>query len=347
MRSIQLVAPRKLEESELPQLPDPGPGEILVKIHAVGICGSDMHWYLDGRIGAFPAAYPQILGHEPAGEVAAMGPGVTEYKLGDKVAIEPTISCGHCEHCLRGRHNNCIRAAFMGSPQAPGLLREYAVVPQHNATIFPANFSYTQATLIEPLAVIMHMLELIEIRPADTVAILGAGPIGMLAAAVARSSGASQVLIADKLPYRLELAQKMGATLPVEMKNLAEAAQDVTRGRGFDIVIDAAGMPQTINAGIAIARIGGTFVLIGIPVESNFPVDLQTAMFKELRIQTLKRSNHRSQPAIALLASGAVKDTLITHVVPLDRTADAFETLAEYRDEVGKLVIEMPSAAAS
>jgi len=339
MRSIQLLAPRTLEEREMAFPRDPGPGEILVKIHSVGICGSDMHWYLDGRIGAFQAVYPQVLGHEPAGEVVGAGAGVTKYKAGDRVAIEPSLTCGHCEFCLIGKHNHCLHSSFMGSPQEPGLLREFATIPQHNAIHFPDGFTYAQATLIEPLAVIMHMLELIEIRPPDTVAVLGAGPIGMLAASVARACGASQVTIADRLPHRLALARQMGVTLAVDLKTLPEAIRDSTRGRGVDVVIDAAAAPETINTGLAIARLGGTFVLIGIPVEGKFPIDVHTAMAKELRIQTLKRSNHRAAPAIQLLASGAVKDALITHTVPLAKTPEAFQTLADYRDGVGKLII--------
>ena len=164
MKSVQLVAHRTLDVVETPLAPDPGPGEILLKLRSVGICGSDMHWYLEGNVYGFPASYPQILGHEPAGEVALVGSGVTSLKPGDRVSIEPTISCGHCEYCLRGQHNNCVRGLFMGSPQWPGLLREYATLPAHNATLVPENFNYTQASLIEPVAVIMHMLDMVEIR---------------------------------------------------------------------------------------------------------------------------------------------------------------------------------------
>ena len=231
----------------MPLPADPEPGEVLVKLRSVGICGSDMHWYLDGSIYGMPAAYPQVLGHEPAGEVVAVGSGVTELKPGDRVSIEPTISCGYCEWCFKGQHNNCAASRFMGSPQAPGLLREYATIPAHNATLVPEGFSYTQASLVEPVAVIMHMLELVEIRAGQTVAVLGAGPIGLLAAAVARKAGASQVLMADKLAHRIRMAQALGATA-VPIAQFAQLVADETRGRGVDIAIDAAGVPETINS---------------------------------------------------------------------------------------------------
>lgn len=327
----------------MPQPADPGPQEILVKLRAVGICGSDMHWYLDGSIYGFPASYPLVLGHEPAGEVVGVGSDVSSLRSGDRVSIEPTISCGHCEYCLRGQHNNCVSSLFMGSPQFPGLLREYAVVPAHNATMVPENFNYTQASLIEPVAVIMHMLQLVQIHAGDTVAVLGAGPIGLLAAAVARHCGAGEVLMTDKLSYRTRMAQQLVATAAVPIEQFGALVLDRTRGRGVDLAIDAAGAAETINAGLAVTRLGGTFVAIGIPNRVPVGVDLFAAMTKELRIQTLKRSNHQSEPALALLASGAIPEAIVTHRVPLEQAPAAFRTLAEYRDGIGKLAIEFPA----
>jgi len=326
----------------MPLPADPGPNEVLVKVRSVGICGSDMHWYLDGSIYGFPATYPLVLGHEPAGEVVAAGKLVSGLRAGDRVSLEPTISCGHCEYCLRAEQNNCVQSQFMGSPQHPGLLREYALVPAYNAELVPENFSYTQASLIEPVAVIMHMLELVQIHPGDSVGVLGAGPIGLLAAAVARHCGASQILIADKLPHRVQMALDQGATAAVPLQQFPELVGDKTRGRGVDLAIDAAGAAETINAGLAVTRLGGTLVLIGIPRQVPIGVDLFSAMAKEIRIQPLKRSNHRSKPAIALLAAGAIPEAIVTHRVDVEQAPAAFQTLAEYRDGIGKLAIEFP-----
>ena len=343
MKSVQLVAPRTLEVREMPYAADPGPGEILIQLRSVGICGSDMHWYLEGNVYGYPAAYPQVLGHEPAGEVVALGSGVTHLKPGDRVSIEPTVSCGHCEYCLRGQHNNCVSGVFMGSPQLPGLLREYATIPAHNATPVPASFNYTQASLIEPVAVIMHMLELVDIHPGDTVAVLGAGPMGLLAAAIARHAGATQILVADKLPHRIRMAQNLGATVAVPISQFRDAVLDKTRGRGVDVSIDAAGAAETINTALAVTRMGGTFVLIGIPNHVPVAVDLYSLQAKEIRFQPVKRSNHRAQPAIALLAAGAIPEAIVTHRVSLEQAPAAFEMLAEYRDGIGKLAVEFPA----
>jgi L-iditol 2-dehydrogenase len=342
LKSAQLVAPRTLEVREMPAPPGPGPGEILVKLRAIGICGSDMHWYLDGSVYGTAAVYPQVLGHEPAGEIVAVGPHVTHLKPGDRVAIEPTISCGHCEWCLRGQHNNCAASSFLGSPQAPGLLRELAVIPAHNATLVPESFSYTLASLIEPVAVIMHMLELIDIRAGQTVAVLGAGPIGLLAAAVARKAGASQVFMADKLPHRIRMAEQQGA-IAAPIDKFAQLVADHTRGRGVDLSIDAAGAAETINSALSVTTFSGTFVLIGIPVSTPVPVDLFSLQAKEIRFQPLKRSNHQAQPAIALLASGAIPESIVTHRVGIEQAPEAFQMLADYRDGVGKLAVEFPA----
>src|SRR5262245_43080279 len=189
MRSIQLVAPRTLEPREMEMAPDPGPGEVKVRVRAVGICGSDLHWFQEGGIADHRAVLPQVLGHEPAGVIEAVGAGVHDLHPGQKVAVEPNVTCGRCEFCLAGRHNHCVHSRMMGTPQLPGLFREFATVPAHNAVTVPETMSFDEATVIEPLAVLLHVLELTRISLGDTVTVLGAGPIGFLTAAVARQCG--------------------------------------------------------------------------------------------------------------------------------------------------------------
>lgn len=343
MRSVQLVAPRTLELRDISLPADPGPHQVLVQLKAVGLCGSDMHWYLDGRIGPVLAGYPQILGHEPVGEVQAVGKEVRSVKPGDRVVVEPTVSCGHCEYCLIGQHNYCSRSYFMGSPQAHGFFLEYATVPEHNVTLVPSDFSDARATLIEPVAVMVNMLDKTPIRCGDTVAVLGAGPIGMLCAATARMAGASRIFIADRVSHRLSLAVQMGADVAINnTQDAIEAAiLDQTNGRGVDVTIDAAASPETINAGMAITRSGGTFVLVGIPSDPSIVVELNVAMAKELRIHTVKRSNHRAEAAIGLLKTGRIPDLVVTHELPLEQASKAFEMVAHYSDAVGKVLIRI------
>lgn len=343
MRTVELVAKRTLEVVERPMVPEPGPGEVLVRLHAVGICGSDLHWFEDGGIGHTRATYPMVLGHEPVGEVVGVGRGVESHRVGEKVAIEPSIVCGQCEFCRSGRPNNCVKCVFMGGTQAPGFFRDYAVVPARNAEHVPSDMDYLTATLIEPTAVLVHVFELIDFRVGDSVAVLGAGPIGLLAAAMARLRGASQIFLADRVAHRLRIGRQMDQTLTcinTRQENLTEVVLDATRGRGADIVLDAAGAVETINAGLAIARSSGQFVLIGLPTEHVLAIDIHTAMAKELRIQTVKRSNLKGHEALDLVLAGKIPDVLITHRMPLEHTAEGFELLSNYRDGVGKVVIE-------
>jgi L-iditol 2-dehydrogenase len=344
MRTVELLAPRVMELAERPMEPDPGPGEVLVRLRAVGLCGSDLHWYEDGGISQFDAVYPMILGHEPVGEVVALGPGVETHKIGTKVAVEPSIVCGHCEYCLSGRPNNCPEGVFMGGLQKPGFFRDYAVVPARNAEIFPQDMDFLTATLIEPVAVIVHVFELAPVRVGDTVAVFGAGPIGLLTATMAKLAGAAKIILADRVPHRLRLGRQMDCAhvfVDTNQSKLADAVLEATGGKGVDIVFDAASGPETIQAGIEVAKPSGQYVMIGIPPRKTPLLDIHTAMHKELRIQTIKRSNLRGHQAIALIQAGRIPDSLITHRLPLENTPEGFELVSHYRDGVGKLVIEL------
>jgi L-iditol 2-dehydrogenase len=326
----------------MPMPPDPEAGEVMVRLRATGICGSDMHWYKEGGIGSSRAVYPIVLGHEPAGEIVAAGKGVEDLKIGQRVAVEPAITCGYCEFCRSGHHNNCVSSVFMGTSQRPGLFREFAVMPVRNVMALPDGMSYTAATVLEPLAVILHILELVDIRLGDTVAVMGAGPVGLLTASVARVAGASRIFVADKVPHRLRMARELGADFTAETSKFGQLVMDETRGRGVDVVLDAAAAVETINLAIAIARTGGQVVLIGIPSEAEVNIDVHSAMAKELNIQTIRRSNHNSHGALELMESGRIGDRIVTHRLPLEKTAEGFELLADYADGVGKVVIEIP-----
>jgi L-iditol 2-dehydrogenase len=322
-------------------MPDgPRAGELLVRMRAVGLCGSDLHWWAGGRIGSTQAVYPQVLCHEPVGEVVEVGAGVTAFKPGDLVGMEPSITCGHCEYCLMGRHNLCSASRFMGNPNVEGFLRDYVVVPQHNADLIPAGVTIDQATLMEPVAVWMHVFELAPVRVGETVAVLGAGPIGLLGVAMAKAAGAELVLACDRAADRVRLAEDMGADVALNTceDDFLDVVMQRTNGRGVDVVYEAAGSPDTINLGLKCARPAGRVVVIGLPEKLNFEVDLHTALGKELNIQMMRRSNHRSRPAVALLAAGGVPTSLITHRLPIAQAQQGFEMCRSCADGVGKLI---------
>jgi L-iditol 2-dehydrogenase len=342
MRSVPLVAPKRLEviETKIPE--GPRAGELLVRMRAVGLCGSDLHWWAEGRIHRTTARYPMVLGHEPAGEVVEVGPGVKDFRAGDRVAIEPSLTCGHCEWCLQGRHNLCEVSRFMGGPDAEGFLRDYVVVPAHNADPVPDKLTWREATLMEPVAVLVHVYELAPVRMQQTVAVLGTGSIGLIAVAMARAAGASKIFACDRVPHRLELARQMGAdaALNLHESDFATAVLDSTGGRGVDISFDCAGAPETINLGLKVTKPGGRFVLIGIPEPLEFIVDMHAAMSKEVAIQTIRRSNHKGRAAARLLESGQIPTSLITHALPLEKAQEGFEIVHSYSGGVGKLLFD-------
>jgi L-iditol 2-dehydrogenase len=343
MRSIELVAPRVLEPREMPAPRDPGPGEVLVRVRAVGVCGSDIHWYYDGRIGRKILTYPQILGHEAAGEVVAAGPGAG-FETGCRVAIEPAVTCGACEPCRSGRQNLCRNGSFMGSTPTPGLFREYALVPAANLIRVPEALDWDAATVIEPLAVILHVLDMAPVRIGDTVAVSGAGPIGLLIIAAARAAGAGRIFAADLSPARVELARRMGADVAVNAReaSLAEAVLDQTRGRGADTVYEAAGDNASINQALRAAGIGGTVALIGLSGRVEQAFDTDAAMARELRVQAIRRSNHNAHAAAAMLAAGRIPGGLVTHRYGLEEVPRVFENLTSGDPASGKIVIGIP-----
>ena len=341
MRSVQLLSKRLMEVREVPPPQDPPPGYVTVRITAVGICGSDLHWYQEGDVGHTKGVFPRILGHEPAGEIAALGKDVTSLKVGQRVAVEPAVTCSACDYCLTNHHNHCSNLSFHGSAQSEGFFQEYLNVPVKNCLPVPDSLSLAQITLVEPLAVIFHVFEMTPARVGETVAILGSGPIGLLTAALAREAGAGKIIIGDRVPHRLEHARQMGFPDTVHMprESFQDAVMDHTRGRGADIVFDAAAAVETINIGISALRPSGRFVLIGIPTEKQMNIDMHTAMNKELVLQMVKRSNRNDHQALHMIAAGKISELFVTHHLPLEKTPDAFEMLTDYSDGVGKIII--------
>ncbi len=344
MQALQLVAPRTLEVGTMSDPPDPAPGEVLVRIRSCGVCGSDMHYYLEDGCAGTNAIYPSVLGHEPAGEIVSLGAGVEHLDEGAPVAVEPALTCGHCEACRGGRPNLCLNARFLGGVQGPGLLREYVVVPAHNVLPIPKELSFVDATVIEPLAVLLHSVELARLEMTETVLVMGAGPIGVLGVVVAKIAGASRIIVADRIEHRLEAAREMGAdaAVHIDRESVRDAVMDLTHGRGVHVAFDAAGKPESINTALNCMRFGGRLVVIGIPSQQFVGVDMWQAMHQELSIHVQKRSNANDHEALDMLRRGQIDTSrFVSHRFPLERGDKAFETVAEYSDGVIKAVVEL------
>ncbi|HUE20861.1 MAG TPA: alcohol dehydrogenase catalytic domain-containing protein [Bryobacteraceae bacterium] len=341
VRVAELCAVRQFRLVEA-ELADPGPGEVQVRIQAVGICGSDLHSYSEGGVGDTPCQYPMVLGHEPAGVVARVGAGVTGWVIRDRAAFEPAIYCYHCEFCHTGHHNVCANLRFMSMPGDPGFFRDYANIPAGNLIAIPPGLSLRDATIIEPLAVVLHSMQFVALQPSETAAVFGAGPIGLMTVICLKLAGAGRVWAVDPVAARRELARQAGADAVLDPSAIDPSHQILrdTGGRGVDVAIDCATTGGSTNHCLRAARHAGRVVVTGIPVEREVPLEFSPMRRKELAIFTVRRSNHETEAAREMLAANLARfAALITHTRPLERIAEAFHQVEHRLDGVGKLVV--------
>ncbi|HYM09394.1 MAG TPA: alcohol dehydrogenase catalytic domain-containing protein [Bryobacterales bacterium] len=344
MLAAQLFGVRDLRVTDLARPPEPGPGQVQVRVRAVGICGSDRHYYLEGGMGDASCLFPMILGHEPAGEVLRSGPGVTGFEPGALAALEPAIYCHRCEFCLSGHHNVCAQIRFLSNPGEPGFFREVVNLPAGNVMPLAPGLSAEEATLHEPLAVALNAMKFAAIRPGESAVVFGAGPIGLLTIALARLCGAGRLYAVDRVPARLELARRIGADCAIDFSAVEpdQAIHSETRGRGVDVAFEAAGMQQSINHCLRVARHAGRVVLIGIPATVTVAMEFHDMRRKELALFNVRRQNHNSHAAIRLLGERRIPlGEIVTHTRPLASIDAAFRLVETYGDGVGKAVITM------
>jgi L-iditol 2-dehydrogenase len=339
MRAAELIAPLTFSVTEM-AIDDPGPGEVQVRVEAVGVCGSDLHAYTEGAVGSTPNVYPMVLGHEPAGRIVRTGAGVSGLAPGDRGALEPALYCYHCEFCQSGHHNVCANIRFLSNPRYPGFFRELVNLPVENFQPIPEKMSFEEAALAEPLAIGIHSVRLTSIRQGETVAVIGAGPIGLLTIAALRAAGAERIWAVEPLAHRRELACLMGADAAVTPE---EAVAEVLRGtgqRGVDCAMDCAAGDETMNQALEITRNAGRVALTGIHSKRMVALDGSAMRRKELTIFNVRRSNHETEEAVELLnARGDLFRSLLTHTRSLDQIDDAFAIASHYRDGVGKMMV--------
>ncbi len=342
MKAARLHGIRDIHTDEVPR-PEPGPGEVLLKMAAVGVCGSDVHYYLDGGIGDAVIAAPITMGHEPSAYVAALGAGVEGLEIGQLVAIEPAIPCGHCEMCLTGHPNLCPNVRFCGTPPIDGVFSDYAVMPADNCVPLPEGFSAVEGALLEPLGVAIHTVDLSHLRVAQNIVVLGAGPIGLLIAAVARAAGAGQILMTEPIPERRAFALNYiaDAVFDPSSEDVVAAVQEATNGRGVDIAFEAAGAADTPQNGVDMLRPGGTLVLCGIPSgEDKLTLTASSTRRKGTTIKMVRRMKFVYPRGIRLVQRGMVDlKAIATHFFTLDDIPRAFEMVAGYEDGVIRAVV--------
>ncbi|UOF92748.1 NAD(P)-dependent alcohol dehydrogenase [Fodinisporobacter ferrooxydans] len=328
-----------IQEVDMPQVKE---DEALIKVHCIGVCGSDVHYYEHGRIGRYVVEKPIILGHELAGDVAAVGAKVKHLAIGDRVAVEPGIPCDRCEYCKSGRYNLCPDVVFMATPPVDGAWAEYVAVRADFLYKLPDTLSYEEGALLEPLSVGFHAMRRGKIGPGDRVLISGLGPIGLLAAVSAKMFGAGRVIGSDVIPFRRELALQMGIDAVIDPLhgNAADAMQDLTDGKGVTAIIETSGNAKAIGDAIRHVKFGGKIVYVGLPTTDQIPVDIPMLVDKELDVFGIFRYANTYPAAIEALAKGNYGiENVITHRYSLDEIKEACEVARTQKDKSIKVMI--------
>lgn len=320
-----------------------GAGEVKIKVHTVGICASDVHYYTHGRIGPFEVKAPMVLGHEAAGTVVELGEGVTDLKPGDRVCMEPGIPDLNSRAARLGLYNVDPAVRFWATPPVHGCLTRHVVHPANFTFKLPDNVSFAEGAMVEPFAVGMHACMKANIKPGDIGVVIGAGPIGIMTAIAAVASGCAKVIVADLMPEKLAIAAQFAGieTVNILETPLTDAVNAKTNGWGADVVLECSGAAKAYENLMTLPRPGGKCVLVGLPVVP-VPVDISAASTREIEIVTIFRYAHVYDRAIAMFASGKVDlKPLISETFRFEDCVAAFDRAAEGRASDVKLQIQI------
>ena len=338
-----MVGLDKMEIRDIP-MPEPKEKEVLVEMEYVGICGSDVHYFHDGSCGSYVVEGDFMLGHECAGTVVALGEGVQNLKVGDRVALEPGITCGECEFCKRGLYNLCPDVQFLATPPVQGCYENYIAFPENMCFKLPENISTKEGALIEPLSVGLHAANQGNVQLGDSVVILGAGCIGLVTLLACKAHGASDITVVDVIPKRLDYAMKLGATRVIngKEKDAVEEIMKLTNGVGVEKVFETAGSPFTIQQTPYIVKRAGTITLVGISAQEKIEYNFAQIMDKEPTIKSVFRYRNIYPQAIAAIADGTIDVSgIVTHEFAFDDIQEAFDCAINNKDDVVKAVIKI------
>ncbi len=343
MIAARLTAPGQLKVEDVPA-PVLGAGDsVLVRVRAVGICGSDVHNYVHGGIGARKVVYPFIPGHEASGEILAVGSEVKGMGQGTRVMIEPAMHCGHCDQCVDGHFNTCRQIQFLSSAgELQGCMCEQVVVPAHNCFPIPDSVSFEAAAFAEPLSIAIYSVQQSIPLSANTpVVILGAGPIGLSTLLAVRQSGAQRIYMTDRIPERLSMGAELGACWTGNPDQTDIVSEILAReSLGIPVVFECCGKQDAIDQGIRLLKPRGKLVITGIPEGSRITMNIDLMRRNELNIYNVRRQNQCVEPALKMIASGAINvNPLITHRFALAASRQAFDTVANYADGVIKAMV--------
>lgn len=343
MKAMRLTGLRAMAMCDVPDPVLTHDDDVLIQMTRVGVCGSDVHYYTEGKIGSQVVQYPFTVGHEGAGVVRAVGAGVSRVKPGDRVAIEPAMPCWSCDQCQAGRPHTCRKLRFLGCPgQAEGCLSELMTMPESSCFPLETTVSDEEGALSEPLSIGVYAVKTSIPMSGAKVGILGAGPIGLSVMYAARMKGAAAIYVTDKIDSRLNLARQTGADW-VGNPLSADVVSEINRCESaqLDVVFECCGQQEALDQGIDLLKPGGKLMIVGIPPTlDRISFNIDKLRRKEIAIQNVRRQNHCVQPALDMIAGHEVDvNRMVTHRFPFARTGEAFELVAGYRDGVVKAMI--------
>lgn len=344
MKAMMLTGIRQMEMREVPTPAIVQDKDVLIRMVRVGVCGSDVHYYSEGKIGSQVVEYPFAVGHEGAGIVEQVGSAVTRVKVGGRIAIEPAMPCWQCDQCRLGRPHTCRNLRFLGCPkQAEGCLSEYLVMPEESCFPIPDHMSLDQAAVSEPLAIGVYAVKQSVPMQGAAVGILGSGPIGLSVLLPARAQGARCVFVTDKIDGRLAVARRAGADW-VGNPDTCDVVAGITAAEPaqLDVVFECCGKQEALDQAIDLLKPGGKLMLVGIPPTlDRVSFEIDKLRRKEICIQNVRRQNHCVQPTLDMIAGGQVNvDIMVTHRFPFAQTKAAFDLVAGYKDGVVKAMID-------
>ncbi len=329
------------EERDIPQ---PKADEVLVKLEYVGICGSDLHYYETGAIGDYVVEPPFVLGHEPGGVVVEVGENVRHLKVGDRVALEPGKTCGHCEFCKQGKYNLCPDVVFFATPPVDGVFQEYVAHEADLCFKLPENVSTLEGALIEPLAVGFHAAIQGDAHLGQKAVVMGAGCIGLVSMMALKARGVSEVYVVDIMEKRLDKAMELGATGVINgaREDVLEKVKQLTEGKGMDLVVETAGTEITTRQAIHIAKKGSNIVLVGYSKSGEMNLPMSLVLDKELTFKTVFRYRHIYPMAINAVATGKVNlKGIVTDIFTLDEAQKAMDYSVNNKADIVKAVIKI------
>ena len=341
MKAAVMTEPYEIELQEV-AVPEVEGNEVLVKVMAVGICGSDIHYYEHGKIGRYVVEKPIILGHECAGIVVKVGDKVSKLKIGDRVAIEPGITCGQCEYCKEGRYNLCPEVQFLATPPVDGAFVQYIKHREDFLFPIPDELSFEEASLVEPFSVGIHAAKRSKLQPGSTVAIMGMGPVGLTAIAAVKAFGASKIIVTDLEENRLKAAKKLGATHVINVleQDPNEEIATITGKKGVDVAFETAGNPKALQSALKTLKRGGKLAIIGLPPQDEISLNVPLIADYELDIFGIFRYSNTYAQGIEFLSSQNINlDSLITDRYTLDQTKEAMERARLNKKESLKVIV--------